>query len=73
MMRLGPTLWLGPMGKGAAIDGKEFNPKEHHSVGKIDVNDKEKDNIILEELQKGYKLKEKIIRPSQVKVGSYKN
>nr|WP_280526430.1 nucleotide exchange factor GrpE [Bacillus andreraoultii] len=47
--------------------GKEFNPHEHHAV--MQGSDSEvASNIVLEEFQKGYKLKDRVIRPSMVKV-----
>lgn len=45
--------------------GKEFDP---HIAEAIDVVEGEKDNVIVEVLRKGYKYKEKILRPAQVKV-----
>ncbi|MCR4283925.1 MAG: nucleotide exchange factor GrpE [Parcubacteria group bacterium] len=53
-------------------DGKKFNPEEHRAIGSIDVDSEEKDHIILEELQRGYRLGGKVVRPSQVKIGIYK-
>lgn len=47
--------------------GKEFNPHEHHAVAQGSDDSKES-NIVLEEFQKGYKLKDRVIRPSMVKV-----
>ena len=49
-----------------ADKGTKFNPYEHE-VLLSEKSDKE-DDIILEELQKGYILKEKILRHSKVKV-----
>ncbi|SET61671.1 molecular chaperone GrpE [Oceanobacillus limi] len=47
--------------------GKEFDPTYHHAV--MQVEDEEVDsNIIVEELQKGYVLKDRVIRPAMVKV-----
>jgi len=47
--------------------GTEFDPNIHHAV--MQVEDEEKDsNIIVEELQKGYMLKDRVIRPAMVKV-----
>lgn len=47
--------------------GKEFNPHEHHAV--MQGSDAEvASNIVLDEFQKGYKLKDRVIRPSMVKV-----
>ncbi|WP_432358523.1 nucleotide exchange factor GrpE [Sporosarcina sp. UB5] len=49
-----------------ALD-KEFDPKFHQAV--MTGNDSEKSSgIILEELQKGYMLKDRVLRPSMVKV-----
>lgn len=47
--------------------GESFDPNFHHAVFTEEVEDKEED-IILEVLQKGYMLKDKVIRPSMVKV-----
>ena len=47
--------------------GEVFNPSIHQAVSKDNINDKD-DNIILEVLQKGYMLKDKVIRPAMVKV-----
>jgi len=52
--------------------GKKFNPKEHRAIGSVEVDSEDKDNIILEELQRGYRLGGKVVRPSQVKIGIYK-
>ncbi len=47
--------------------GKEFDPNFHQAVMQVQ-DDKFDSNIIVEELQKGYKLKDRVIRPSLVKV-----
>lgn len=50
----------------ATVD-EEFDPNLHHAV--MQVEDEEKaSNVIVEELQKGYKLKDRVIRPAMVKV-----
>jgi len=47
--------------------GKEFDPNLHQAV--MMAQDENYDsNIIVEELQKGYKLKDRVIRASLVKV-----
>lgn len=47
--------------------GKEFDPNIHQAV--MTANDENYDsNIVVEELQKGYKLKDRVIRASLVKV-----
>jgi molecular chaperone GrpE len=47
--------------------GKKFDPNMHEAVMTDTDKDKEPD-IVLEVLQKGYMLKDKIIRPAMVKV-----
>lgn len=51
---------------------QEFDHNLHHSVELIDVDDQETDNQIVEVVQKGYKIEERIIRYPAVKVGEYK-
>ena len=45
----------------------EFNPNLHNAVAHEEIEGKA-ENTIVEELQKGYKYKDKVIRPSMVKV-----
>ena len=45
--------------------GEKFNPEFHESVGEIK---KGKTGFVVEEVQKGYKLNNKVIRPSRVKI-----
>ena len=52
--------------------GTKFNPEEHESIAEEDVAEPDKDQIILEELQKGYKMHDKVLRPAKVKIGNYK-
>lgn len=48
-------------------EGVPFNPNFHQAV--MQENDASKESgIVLQELQKGYKLKDRILRPSMVKV-----
>ena len=49
--------------------GNEFNPELHNAVMHIESEDAG-ENEIVEELMKGYKYKEKVIRPSMVKVAN---
>lgn len=46
--------------------GKKFDPKLHHGVSTEDTDEEE--DIVVEVFQKGYKLKDKVIRPSMVKI-----
>jgi molecular chaperone GrpE len=47
--------------------GKPFNPEYHQAVMQVESEEHE-EGIIVEELQKGYILKDKVIRPAMVKV-----
>jgi molecular chaperone GrpE len=47
--------------------GKEFDPNLHHAVMQVE-DENYGSNIVVEELQKGYMLKDRVIRPSMVKV-----
>lgn len=47
--------------------GKEFDPNLHHAVMQIEDSELES-NTVVEELQKGYMLKDRVIRPAMVKV-----
>jgi molecular chaperone GrpE len=47
--------------------GKEFDPHLHQAVMQVEAEDTVS-GIVLEEFQKGYKLKDRVIRPSMVKV-----
>lgn len=49
--------------------GEEFNPEFHNAV--MHVEDEEQgENVIVEEFQKGYKIGERVIRHSMVKVAN---
>lgn len=47
--------------------GKEFDPNLHHAVMQVEDAEKEP-NTVVEELQKGYMLKDRVVRPAMVKV-----
>ncbi|MCT2343253.1 nucleotide exchange factor GrpE [Niallia taxi] len=47
--------------------GTEFDPHLHQAVMQVEVEGTEP-NIVVEEFQKGYKLKDRVIRPAMVKV-----
>lgn len=47
--------------------GQPFNPEFHQAVMQVE-SDEHEEGIIVEELQKGYMLKDKVLRPAMVKV-----
>lgn len=47
--------------------GKPFDPSRHNAVAKVERDDLE-DCTVIEEVRRGYMMKEKVIRPSLVKV-----
>jgi molecular chaperone GrpE len=48
-------------------EGKAFDPSCHHAVAASERDDVE-ECVVVEEVRKGYKMKDKVIRPSIVKV-----
>jgi molecular chaperone GrpE len=48
-------------------EGKEFDPHYHQAVMQVE-DDNFESNFVVEELQKGYRLKDRVIRPAMVKV-----
>jgi len=47
--------------------GKPFNPEFHQAIMQVESEEHE-EGIVVEELMKGYMLKEKVLRPAMVKV-----
>ena len=52
--------------------GEEFDPCQHEAVLQEETSSRKKDGKVAEELQRGYKLHDKVIRHSKVKVTKYK-
>lgn len=48
-------------------EGKRFDPAVHHAMSHLERNDID-ENIVIEEYRKGYKLQDKVLRPSFVAV-----
>ena len=46
--------------------GKEFDPNYHYAI--MQVESEQPENTVVEELQKGYKVKDRVVRASMVKV-----
>jgi molecular chaperone GrpE len=49
------------------VIGQPFNPEFHQAIMQVE-SEEHGEGIILEELQKGYILKDKVVRPAMVKV-----
>ena len=47
--------------------GQPFNPEFHQAIMQVE-SDEHEEGIVVEEIQKGYMLKDKVIRPAMVKV-----
>jgi molecular chaperone GrpE len=52
--------------------GEPFDPNNHVAVESVPVQDKSQDHVVVEVIQKGYILNDKIIRPAHVRIGEYK-
>lgn len=48
--------------------GEPFNPERHQAIMQVPAEEGAASGIVVEELQKGYMLKDKVIRPAMVKV-----
>jgi len=53
--------------------GVVFDTSRHESVGMTPAAKKEEDNTVMEVVENGYALYEKVIKPAKVKIGEYKN
>lgn len=49
--------------------GNPFDPTYHQAIQMVETED-EKDNHVLDELQRGYKLRDRLLRPAMVRVAS---
>jgi molecular chaperone GrpE len=59
---------LGKLGvKPVAAAGQPFDPHVHEAVEMVET-DRARDNHVLDELQRGYKLKDRLLRPAMVRV-----
>lgn len=47
--------------------GEPFDPRFHEAIEMVDTNDVE-DQHVIDELQRGYKLKDRLVRPAMVRV-----
>lgn len=56
-----------------AADGLIFDPVKHEAVAEEAVPNQDMDNKIIEEMQAGYMMHDRVLRPARVKVGIYKN
>ena len=52
--------------------GEPFDPHLHQAIEMVETSDAP-DNTVVEELQRGYKLKERLLRPSMVRVARNPN
>jgi molecular chaperone GrpE len=50
-----------------AAEGEPFDPTVHEALGMVETNEVD-DNHVAEELQRGYKLKGRLLRPAMVRV-----
>jgi len=50
-----------------ATEGEPFDPNVHQAIQMVDT-DKAEDNHVLDELQRGYRLKDRLLRPAMVRV-----
>ncbi|MEK7173716.1 MAG: nucleotide exchange factor GrpE [Patescibacteria group bacterium] len=51
--------------------GKLFDASIHEAIESIPVDTRENDHRVMEEIEKGYMMRGRVLRPSKVKVGEY--
>lgn len=51
-----------------AAEGQPFDPTVHEAIEMVDT-DEVPDSHVIQELQRGYKIKERLLRPAMVRVG----
>ncbi len=54
------------------LTGKPFDPNLSQAVGVVEVQEEDNDGVVLEEVLRGYKMGEQLLRPAQVRVGKKK-
>jgi molecular chaperone GrpE len=52
--------------------GEEFDPQVHEAIDYVETPDEKKAGIVVEEIQPGYMLNDRLLRPAVVKVGKKK-
>ena len=52
--------------------GEKFDPKTHEAFLTVETNDAAQDEIVVEELEPGYRFKEKLIKAAKVKIAKLK-
>ena len=50
-----------------AAEGEPFDPNLHQAIQMVDTDEVE-DNHVIDELQRGYRLKDRLLRPAMVRV-----
>ena len=50
--------------------GEKFNPELHEAVEMVEVDEEEKNGVIVGEFSGGYTFKDKLLRPARVQVGN---
>jgi molecular chaperone GrpE len=53
--------------------GERFDPNLHEAIEQVETEKESENNVILEELQKGYLLNGRLLRPAKVKVAKLKS
>lgn len=53
--------------------GEPFDPRLHEAIGMVPTDKEDEDQKVLEVMQKGYKLADKIVRAAKVRIGEFKN
>jgi molecular chaperone GrpE len=52
-----------------AVLGQRFDPRVAEAVDLVSVSDAAQDDVVVQEVQAGYRIGERILRPARVRVG----
>ena len=52
--------------------GEKFDPKSHEAFLTVETEDEAQDEMVIEELEPGYRFKEKLIKAAKVKIAKLK-
>jgi molecular chaperone GrpE len=52
-----------------AVLDRPFDPNSSQAVGLVEVPDPERDGVVVEEVVRGYRMGDQLLRPAQVRVG----
>jgi molecular chaperone GrpE len=53
------------------VIGQEFDPNMEQAVGIVEVAEPDRDGVVMDEVLRGYRMGDQLLRPARVRVGQY--